>query len=299
MLNYKWELKSEVLDLINIIYSSNDKYFNQIFLSVLSMIKHTNEVLNIHILTLDSTGKKNKKYYKVTDKQVELLNKIVKEKNKDSKVTLNDMKEYYESAMAKSKNKKTAFTPYCLLRLLTPKLKWDYDKILYIDTDTMFLDDVALLYNIDISDYELGGVQDAVGHYFFGKKYINTGVLLINYKKLLETNESNTFDKCINFLNKYFTFMPDQDAINKTIKYRLILPRRFNEQKKIQSDTVIKHFCNQPKFFPIIHIYKYKQTQIDDVHKKLKIFEFDDIYEIYLKYVDEYPIELNKVVNND
>lgn len=283
--------------MINIIYSSNDKYFSQIFLSVLSMIKHTNEILNIHILTLNCIGNKGKKYCKVTDEQVELLNKIIKEKNQESSVTLCDMEKHYLEALSNSKNKDTQFSPYALLRLLVPKLNWKYNKLIYLDTDIMFLDDISILYNTDISEYEIGGVQDVVGHYFFGKKYINTGVLLINYEKFL--NNDNSFDKCIAYLDKHKTLFPDQDAINRVIKNKLILPRKFNEQRDIRKDTVIKHFCNRPRYFPILHSFKCKQTEIDDVHNKLKIFEFDDIYEIYLKYLNEYPIELNKVINND
>lgn len=276
--------------MINIVYAANDRFFNQIFLSVLSMLKHNKEQLNIRILTLDCVAKHQRRYYKVTEEQRNLLEMIIKDVNEESTVELIDMGDIYDEFLRTSKNHKSEFTPFSMLRLLLPKLKLNTDKILYLDTDTMFLDDVSLLYNMDIKEYDFAAVQDAVGHHFFGKRYINTGVMLINYNKIIE---NEVFDKSITYLNKHFSFMPDQDAINKASKAKLIIPRRFNEQKDIKPDTVIKHFCNQPHFFPYIRVYKYKQTQVDKVHDKLKIFDFDDIYESYYKYLEKYPNELS------
>lgn len=75
--------------------------------------------------------------------------------------------------------------------------------------------------------------------------------------------------------------MPDQSAIRKYVKDILILEDRFNEQRSIKPKTVVKHFNKGIKWFPFFHIYNYKQWQIDNVHKKLKIFMFDDIYDQY------------------
>ena len=54
---------------------------------------------------------------------------------------------------------------------------------------------------------------------------------------------------------------------------------KFNEQRTIKEDTVIKHFCKGIKFYLFIpRVYNYNQWQRDKVHKKLKIHDFDDIY---------------------
>jgi len=81
-------------------------------------------------------------------------------------------------------------------------------------------------------------------------------------------------------VNKKKMIMPDQSALNKHGKKKF-LPFRFNEQRKIKEDTVVKHFCKGIVFFlPFgFHIYNIKLWQIDDVHKRLKITYFDDIYE--------------------
>ena len=83
--------------------------------------------------------------------------------------------------------------------------------------------------------------------------------------------------------------MPDQSALHRLHECRLILPRRFNEQRKPREDTVVKHFCRGIRWFPFFYIYNYKQWERDKVHKKLKLFCFDDIYEEYDRLMARYP----------
>lgn len=76
-------------------------------------------------------------------------------------------------------------------------------------------------------------------------------------------------------------FMPDQSAINKLAKYKKILPRKFNEQRKLHKDTIIQHFTTSFRFFPCFHSVTVKPWEIEKVHGKLKIYEYDDILEEY------------------
>jgi lipopolysaccharide biosynthesis glycosyltransferase len=276
------------MDEVNLIYSANDKFFNQIFLSVLSILEKSKAKLNIYILTMDYESYKT--YNKVNQNQIDLLNKTIKSYNNENTIKLIDMKDLFNQYFSSSKkeNKDSSFTPYCLLRLLSDKIRDIPDKILYLDTDTMCYNDITKLYNIDIDNYEYGAVKDVVGKYFFGQKYINSGVLLLNIKKIKETK---LFDKCLDYLKRKISFMPDQDALNYCAKSKKILNNACNEQRKIKKDTIIKHFCNIPILFGVI---KVKQSNIENVHKKLKIYEFDDIYEKYMKINRENNFILDK-----
>ena len=274
--------------MVNVIYSGNDKYFNQIVLSLLSMVNHTKSDLNVFIMTLDCETKKGK-YYSITDQQVAWIDGVLKTYNKNNKVTLLHMDELYKKHMNNNKNKNSVYTPYTLLRLLAHHLDNIPDKIIYIDTDTMIYNDIQELFDIELVDEEYAAVQDAVGHKFFGKNYINAGVLLLNVKRIKETG---LFDKCIDYIMNKRSFMPDQDAINyRRTKFKLI-PNKFNEQRDVKKDTVIKHFCKIPIWFPIIHTVNIKQTNRQGVHEVLKIFEFDDIFEKYDELVKSAPQEL-------
>ena len=264
--------------MIDIIYSGNDKYFNQIFLSSLSMAMHTKEALHIRIMTLDCETKKGK-YYSITPKQVEFLDFVLKTYNKDSLATLIDMTMLYEKYIPKDgKNKNTVYTPYSILRLLCTHIEGLPSKIIYLDTDTMVYNDINELYSINLMDNEYAAVQDIVGRYFFGWNYCNSGILLLNLDRIKETK---LFDKCIQYISTKRRFMPDQDALNYHKTKRIVLPRKFNEQRNVKDDTVVKHFCKIPKMFPFIHTVNIKQTNRDGVHNTLKIHEFDDVFKVY------------------
>ena len=52
--------------------------------------------------------------------------------------------------------------------------------------------------------------------------------------------------------------MPDQTALHKLGKRRLYLPRRFNEQRGLREDTVVKHFLPR---HPLAALFPYLQHQ--------------------------------------
>lgn len=268
--------------MIDIMYSLNDKYFRLLYLSVMSLVKNTKEDIRIHIFSMDC--KNNKRSFScIKETQRKYLEEQIKKFNVNNEVVLHDVTNLYLNLFtSKFANSNTSFSPYSMIRLLVCDIKEiTVDKIIYLDCDTMLCKDIKEFYDVDISNYEFAATRDIVGHHFFGNRYCNSGTLYFNLKKARETK---LFEKCIKFVKTKHSFMPDQDALNKKAKYKLVLKDyRFNEQRDIKEETVIKHFCNIPHFFPIIKITKIKQDQIDDVHNVLKIHNFDDIYEMYLK----------------
>ena len=77
-------------------------------------------------------------------------------------------------------------------------------------------------------------------------------------------------------------FMPDQSAINRLATSKKIVPRKYNEQRKLHKDTVFQHFTTSFRFFPWFHTLTIKPWQVDRVHEELKITEYDDIFKEYI-----------------
>jgi len=102
--------------------------------------------------------------------------------------------------------------------------------------------------------------------------------MLFNLQKCRETG---FFERAAHLVKNKKMMLNDQDAFNKSATAKLLLPRRFNEQRAIHGDTVLKHFCRGIRWWPFFKVYNIKQTQRDKVHKQLKITEFDDIYRQY------------------
>lgn len=125
----------------------------------------------------------------------------------------------------------------------------------------------------------LHGSLDYYGKWFFKNKkikfnYINSGVLLLNLEKIRQTK---LFKRAREMCKEKKMFMPDQSSINKLSVGKKIEQRKYNEQRRLKKDTVFQHFTTSFRLLPFFHKVTIKPWNIDKVHRKLKIFEYDDI----------------------
>lgn len=226
---------------------------------------------------------------------------MVKKKYQDSFVKKIDITELFNKEIPLI-NIETRFTPCCMLRLFADKVTELPDKILYLDTDIICRKDFTEFYNQNMDNYEVSGVLDYYGKWFFKRNifkfdYLNSGVLMLNLAKIRQTN---LFTNCRNMCQSKKMFMPDQSAINKLAQSKNICPRKYNEQRRLHKNTVIQHFTTSFRLFPLLHTITIKPWQIEEVHKILKIYEYDDILEEYeknlqkMKYTEQRKAELKK-----
>lgn len=272
--------------MIPVCYSCNGKIFEGVALSLLSAARRTAEPLCAYVLTMDLSDR-NPDFFPVTESQRAALEKMIKAYHADSRVVLYDLRELYLKTLAMGKNKNNSYTPYTLLRLYLDELDVPA-KLLYLDIDTMLAGDVKGLYDIDVTGCEFAAVRDHMGRFFISDEYVNAGVLLLN---LDEIRRTKLFVKAREMVKNRRMIMADQSALNKYAENKKFIPRRYNEQRKMKSDTVVKHFCKGIRFFPLFfYIYNIKQWQRDAVHKKLKIFRFDEDYAAYDKLLRTDPL---------
>ena len=264
--------------MINILFGGNKKVFDGILLCLLSIMKYCKEQLNVYILTADLTEISDQ-YKPLSKDQTQFLNQTIKKINPESNVKLIELKNNFNNWVLNSSNKLSSYTPFAFLRLFADKIDNLPEKILYLDCDIMFNGNIEELFKTDISNHEIAVVLDRYGRFFINPSYFNSGMLLMNMKKIKETN---LLEKVRNLcLNKKMSF-PDQTALNKLCKNKLYLPRRFNEQGKLKADTVVQHFSKRIKWFPIFKTINIKPWQIEEVQKQYKINSYNDIYNEYL-----------------
>ena len=253
-----------------------------VLVSILSLIKHNKEPLNIYILTI--SYEKTKPF---TKKTTDFLNSLVKKKNEKSFVKLIDATEVFVKNLPK-KNMGSYFTPCSMLRLYADKVPEiaKLDRVLYLDYDVLCREDVSQFYNTDLTGIEAAGVLDIYGknfyHYNFPKTdYMNSGVMLFNMD---ECKKTKMFEKAVTLCAKRWMMLADHAALNKSIKKRKLMPRKYNEQgERPKKDTVLHHFSNNFKFWPYFRVQKVKPFEVEKIHSVLKITEYDDILEEYEK----------------
>ncbi|HKL83930.1 MAG TPA: glycosyltransferase [Bacilli bacterium] len=262
---------------MNIVYAGNKNVFDGLLISLLSLIEVNQQALRVYVLTMD-LQELDKDYIAIPQSDLTFIENQLKRVNQDSRIIRVDVKETFQTYLGQSKNLVNRYTPYALLRLLLDRVSIIPDKVLYLDTDTVINKSITGLYNTDIAQYEYAAVKDRYGRFFFNPFYCNTGVLLLNMAMIRKTN---LFKKVVDLLNTKKVFLSDQTGINKMTKRKKILSRKFNEQKNVRQDTVIRHFSMQFRLFPKFHFVNIKPWHIDKVHDMYHCHEFDHILTKY------------------
>ena len=264
--------------MIDIIYAGNDLMFDGVLLSTLSMVRRTKEDIHIHFFTMDFT-EKNEKFKPFRVDQAQFIEKELRKFSPNFRFSIVDCTEKFNKLLKDNKNEKPAYSPYCTLRLLADQYEELKGKIIYLDIDTMIYGNIKDLYDLDINGIEYMASHDYMGRFWIKKDYINSGILLLNMDLIRETKLLEKCRKLVKTKKMYFT---DQTALYKSKTHFKFFPNeyRFNQQRKVKPDTVVKHFCKGIKWFPFT-IYNVKQWQIEKVQNYLKIHEFDEDFEIY------------------
>ncbi len=208
------------------------------------------------------------------------------------------------------------FTIEMYFRIFAPYILKNYDKILYLDSDTVVLKDIAELYKINIDNYLLAACHDlliygAILTDQFGAnlikaihlndnpyRYFNSGVLLLNsikfrkefsIEKIMQIPQTNTFSS------------PDQDTLNYLTKNQTyFLDPRWNTFR-----NVIEYFNNKISYIPLQYydMINFSQKNPFIIHYTTHIkpwntpnSDFAEIYWHYARKTDFYEIIIYKEI---
>jgi lipopolysaccharide biosynthesis glycosyltransferase len=135
------------------------------------------------------------------------------------------------------------------------------EKILYIDSDTICLQDLSAIFNIELGDNTVGAVQDPYLPTFYGgisnysalgfskdTPYFNSGVLIIDVEKWVE-NEITQKVLSTSYLYQEHVSCGDQYALNiELMNSWTQLPNQWNELDVADGfNTVLRHFAGPRK----------------------------------------------------
>jgi lipopolysaccharide biosynthesis glycosyltransferase len=125
-------------------------------------------------------------------------------------------------------------------RLFISQMYPEYDKVIYLDSDVVVVDDISKLYAYDLKGYYVGAANDQLVQQLevFGRyveqvlgvdrnRYFNAGVLLMNCQALRDTD---FLDRFVELVNTYtFIVAQDQDYLNVICKDKVLyLPVSWN-----------------------------------------------------------------------
>lgn len=153
-------------------------------------------------------------------KRVRYQFKQLSERFSNVKITFKNMKQAFSNIDMQIPH----ITTPTFYRLLIADILHQYDKVIYLDIDTIVLQDLTTLYNTNLEDNYVAGVRAAsyILNYQNNKTYydsvglknmdyyINAGVMIWNLKKI---RNENITKHLLQMTNNTYRFM-DQDIIN-------------------------------------------------------------------------------------
>ncbi len=223
---------------ISVMFSSSNSYIPYLGVTISSLIKNMNPKRNYDILILETEiSEQHKK--EIEDIITPYSNCSIRFINLQEELSeYNDLFYVYPPL-----SKETYY------RLFVDQFCKDYDKIIYIDADTLVLSDLCELNDLDIGEYWIAASKDYVlqtrakngfidrgvdiTYYIKNviamdyKKYVQCGVMVFNIKKLKEINFAQKSVQMLQYLHnpRYV----DQDVINKVCEdHILYLSPKYN-----------------------------------------------------------------------
>lgn len=199
---------------INICLATDENYLKYMATTMVSILASSNRNDNLSFYILCNNISNDSKKY------IENLKRF-----KDFKINFIDMdiKDFADFPAGGPHISNTTYYRYKIADICK-----DIDKIIYLDCDMIIKSSLQELFDEDISNYLLGGVED-VGYYYWKDKnpdfkckgfYINAGMLLIN---LDAWRKENIGDKLMQYTAEHHNeiIIGDQDVINTVCKNKI------------------------------------------------------------------------------
>ena len=143
-------------------------------------------------------------------------------------------------------NSKTHFTKMALVRICYPELLPGVDKVLQLDVDTVVMDDLSPLWDIDMEGKWFAAAWEPLSGYdpYHSGHYQNVGVCMFNLEAM---RADDAQAKLVHFINNTKANCVEQDALNYLGQMHgksVDIPTRYNENRACgyTDDPAIVHY---------------------------------------------------------
>jgi len=137
-----------------------------------------------------------------------------------------------ETFRADGPNMKSPFTYMAVVRACYATLFPDLDKILQLDVDTIVVDNIDSLWDIEMGSKWCLAAEEPFNNYFkpWGMQYYNVGVAMFNLKAIRQAGVEKEVIKDLNTVEERFAEQDAWQRIGAPRKF-LTLENRFNDSK--------------------------------------------------------------------
>lgn len=197
-------------DKIPVVWGVDKKYVLQVFVVIHSILMHSTQKFHFFILTEDEI-----------EYEVEEFIYVLKKKYFNFEISVIRLK---DSCLTDAKVYNGHLSKAAYYRIFIPDIVLEYAKCIYLDCDVIVYGDLSELYRIELGNDYLAGVKDChiiedtlqnqehrrILNMESFDKYINSGVMVMNLKKMREDQLVKRFKVQLKRENRF----EDQDVLN-------------------------------------------------------------------------------------
>jgi len=209
---------------MDILYSSSDSYAFLTGISLLSLLENNKKCEEINIYIMDNN---------ISDKNKQKLTSMITNYGrKVSFVPMPDMKQLTGHQIETGRWNISTFGRLYMASALPDTVH----KVLNIDCDTIIVDSLEPLWNIDLTGKVVGGMSECINDRYRrnvgmkkGMPYLNGGLVFMNCDEVRKEGYERKFTKYICRYGSTLAYL-DQDVLNAVVPNdkKLVLPMRYN-----------------------------------------------------------------------
>lgn len=209
---------------MDILYSSSDSYAFLTGISLLSLLENNKKCQEINIYIMDNAISKENK-----EKLIQVAEKYFR---KLSFVPMPDMEEMTGQTIDTRRWNISTFGRLYMASVLPETVH----KVLNIDCDTIIVDSIESLWNIDLTGKVFGGMLECMNDRYRrnigmknGEYYLNGGIVFMNCDEVRENGYEQKFTAYIQKYGSSLAYL-DQDVLNGVVEAekKAKLPMRYN-----------------------------------------------------------------------
>lgn len=245
---------------MNILYSSDDNYAQHMGVSIYSLLNCNRDFHRVRIYVVDNN---------ISENNINNLYKIVNGFPNAQIIFLPF--ETYKGKLQLNMSWTISLSAYARL-FVSSLLPKDVERILYLDCDTIICGALNMLWEMDIDNYLIAAVQDAVPsdtkkavELLEDVKYFNSGVLLINLELWRKWNME---EKCLSYIERHKGNVKhhDQGVLNGLCaNYVKLLPLKYNLMTihyMFNRKQILRYFKEKSNFYSEEEIKASKKNPI-------------------------------------
>ncbi|MDE7363237.1 MAG: glycosyltransferase [Oscillospiraceae bacterium] len=211
---------------VPVVFITDEKYAMPTAVAITSLFYNASESVryNVYILCT-GVGQNSIDMLEKLSRDGHTVNIVVEEEGKYADICATKFKDIHVSAAS-------------IFKFELPNIFSEYDKILYLDSDMLILDDLGELFDEDLTDRYAAVVNDIKVETYSPpqlnrlnlenkhKYYWNSGMMLLNLKKM---REDNITEKLFEYRENGINYFMDQDALNVVFEENVVyVPFRYN-----------------------------------------------------------------------